>query len=157
MQKLPSSIEDNVVATYLPDGYYSEVSETSSMFTHILCYDAEGNMMFRLVQTILDESDEDDILLDHENDPVTAMYINGNEGILVEYPDVPGLYYLVWQDKLYQYSLYGSFTSVSELMKIAEGAPTHPCAYMRGQSCNLLLRIHRRHISRNEYREGRGT
>lgn len=81
-------------------------------------------MMFRLVQTILDESDEDDILLDHENDPVTAMYINGNEGILVEYPDVPGLYYLVWQDKLYQYSLYGSFTSVSELMKIAEGVTT---------------------------------
>ena len=47
--------------------------------------------------------------------------INGNEGILVEYPDVPGLYYLVWQDESYQYSLYGSFSSVSELMKIAEG------------------------------------
>ena len=28
---------------------------------------------------------------------------------------------LVWQDESYQYSLYGSFTSVSELMKIAEG------------------------------------
>ena len=124
IQEPPSRIEDNVVATYLPEGYYSEVSETSSMFTHILCYDAEGNMMFQLVQTILDESDEDGILLDHENDPVTAMFINGNEGILVEYPDMPGLYYLVWRDKLYQYSLYGSFVSVSELMKIAEGVTT---------------------------------
>lgn len=124
IQEPPSSIEDNVVATYLPDGYYSEVSETSSMFTHILCYDAEGNMMFRLVQTVFGDADEDDILLDNENDPITTMYINGNEGILVEYPDVPGLYYLVWQDESYQYSLYGSFTSVSELMKIAEGVTT---------------------------------
>lgn len=124
MQEPPSSIEDNVVATYLPEGYYSEVSETSSMFTHILCYDAGGNMMFRLVQTVLSDADEDDILLDNENDPITTMYVNGNEGILVEYPDVPGLYYLVWQDESYQYSLYGSFTSVSELMKIAEGIKT---------------------------------
>lgn len=49
------------------------------------------------------------------------MYINGNEGILVEYPDVPGLYYLVWQDESYQYSLYGSFESKEELIRIAEG------------------------------------
>ena len=124
IQDPPSSIEDNVVATYFPEGYYSEVSETSSMFTHILCYDAEGNMMFRLMQTILGEVNDDDMMLDNENDPITTMYINGNEGILVEYPDVPGLYYLVWQDASYQYSLYGSFTSVSELMKIAEGIRT---------------------------------
>ena len=52
------------------------------------------------------------------------MYINGHEGIMVEYPDVPGLYYLVWQDESYQYSLYGAFESVSELMKIAEGIRT---------------------------------
>ena len=121
MQEPPSSIEDNVVATYLPEGYYSEVSETSSMFTHILCYDAGGNMMFRLVQTVLSDADEDNILLDNENDPITTMYINGNEGILVEYPDVPGLYYLVWQDESYQYSLYGSFESKEELIRIAEG------------------------------------
>ena len=86
--------------------------------------DTEGNMMFRLVQTVLGDADEDDILLDNENDPITTMYVNGNEGILVEYPDVPGLYYLVWQDDSYQYSLYGSFRSVSELMKIAKGIRT---------------------------------
>ena len=31
---------------------------------------------------------------------------------------------LVWQDSYYQYSLYGSFSSVAELMKIAEGIKT---------------------------------
>lgn len=124
IQEPPSSIEDNIVVTYLPEGYYTEVSETSSMFTHILCYNSEGNMMFRLVQTVFGDAGEDDILLDNENDPITTIYINGNEGILVEYPDVPGLYYLVWQNESYQYSLYGSFTSVSELMKIAEGIRT---------------------------------
>lgn len=39
-------------------------------------------------------------------------------------PSFDTLIYLVWQDESYQYSLYGSFTSVSELMKIAEGIRT---------------------------------
>lgn len=73
---------------------------------------------------MLGEVNEDDMMLDNENDPITTMYINGDEGILAEYPDVPGLYYLVWQDESYQYSLYGSFASVYELMKIAEGVTT---------------------------------
>ena len=70
---------------------------------------------------VIDEEADSDVMIDNENDPVTTMYVNGNEGILVEYPDVLGLYYLVWQDSYYQYSLYGSFSSVAELMKIAEG------------------------------------
>ena len=83
-----------------------------------------GTTEFRLLQRVIDEESGSDVMIDNENDPVTTMYINGNEGILVEYPDVPGLYYLVWQDASYQYSLYGSFASVSELMKIAEGIRT---------------------------------
>lgn len=124
VQEAPSSIKKRAFASYIPEGYYSEEREASSMFTDIFYYDRDGNMKFRLMQTILGEVNEDDMMLDNENDPITTMYINGNEGILVEYPDVPGLYYLVWQDESYQYSLYGSFTSVSELMKIAEGIRT---------------------------------
>lgn len=120
----PGSIEKRALATYLPEGYYAEVSEISSLFSDIFYYDADGNMKFRLMQTILGKMNVDDMMLDNENDPITTVYINGNEGILVEYPDVPGSYYLVWQDEAYQYSMYGSFASVAELMKIAEGITT---------------------------------
>ncbi len=119
-QEAPNSIQKRAFASYVPEGCYPEGSEAGSMFTDVFYYDREGNMKFRLMQTILGE-DEDNILLDNENDPITTMYINGNEGILVEYPDVPGLYYLVWQDESYQYSLYGSFESKEELIRIAEG------------------------------------
>lgn len=86
-----------------------------------MCYDREGNMQFKLMQTVLGEIDTNDLMVDKEADSVSQPYINGYEGLLIEYPDVPGLYYLVWQDKSYQYSLYGSFESKEELIRIAEG------------------------------------
>ena len=120
----PDNIEKKAHATYMPEGYYAEENESIALYVDTFFYDAEGNMMFRLLQRVIDEESDSDVMIDNENDPITTMYINGNEGILVEYPDMLGLYYLVWQYESYQYSLYGSFTSVSELMKIAEGIRT---------------------------------
>lgn len=120
----PDNIEKKAHTTYLPEGYYAEENESIALYVDIFYYDAEGNMKFRLLQRVIDEEADSDIMIDNENDPVTTMYVNGNEGILVEYLDVPGLYYLVWQDSYYQYSLYGSFSSGAELMKIAEGIKT---------------------------------
>lgn len=121
---IPDKIERKAIATYLPEGYYAEENESIALYVDTFFYDAEGNMKFRLLQRVIDEEGDSDVMIDNENDPVTTVYVNGNEGILVEYPDVPGLYYLVWQDSYYQYSLYGSFSSVAELMKIAEGIKT---------------------------------
>ena len=121
---IPDNIEKKAIATYLPEGYYAEENESIALHVDTFFYDAESNMKFRLLQRVIDEEADSDVMIDNENDPVTTMYVNGNEGILVEYPDVPGLYYLVWQDSYYQYSLYGSFSSVAELMKIAEGIKT---------------------------------
>lgn len=117
----PTSIEKRAVATYLPKGCYAEINEAISMYTDIFYYDNEGNIKFRLMQSIFREESDDDFMVDNENDPVTDMYINGYKGILVEYPDVPNTYYLAWQDESYQYWMYGSFSSVWELVKIAEG------------------------------------
>lgn len=121
IQKPPSIIEKRAVATYLPEGYYAKDNEVSTLFTDTFYYDEEGNMKFKLMQTILGEIDQDDLMADNEDDPVKTSYIHGYEGLLVEYSVLPGLYYLVWQDNLYQYSLYGMFDSIDELMKIAEG------------------------------------
>lgn len=117
----PTSIEQQAYASYLPSGFYAETNESSFMFLDIFYYDREGNMQFKLMQTVLGEIDTNDLMVDKEADSVSQPYINGYEGLLIEYPDVPGLYYLVWQDKSYQYSLYGSFESKEELIRIAEG------------------------------------
>ena len=121
---IPDNIEKKARATYLPEGYYAEENESIALYVDTFFYDVEGNMKFRLLQQVIDEEADSDVMIDNENDPITTIYVNGNEGIHVEYPDVPGLYYLVWQDSYYQYSLYGSFTSVAELMKIADGVKT---------------------------------
>ncbi len=119
VQTPPNVIEKRAKLSYLPAGYYGEDDRVTSFYADVFYYDESGNMMFRFMQTVMGQ--EDDVIIDSESDPVTDVFVNGNAGILVEYPDVPGLYYLVWQDKQYQYSLYGSFESKLELMKIAEG------------------------------------
>ena len=60
-------------------------------------------------------------VVNNENGSVTTMYVNGQEGILVEYSDVPGHFTLVWQDSSYQYVMAGEFDSKTDLLKIAEG------------------------------------
>lgn len=120
----PDTIEKKAITTYLPEGYYAEENESITLYVDTFYYDVEGNMKFRLLQRVIDEKTNSGVMIDNESDPVTTTYINGNKGILVEYSDTPGLYYLVWQDESYQYSLYGSFASVSELIKIAEGIRT---------------------------------
>lgn len=120
----PDSILSKAVATFIPTGYYGVENESTFMFVDTFYYDADDNMQFRLMQSIFYTDDDSSLIIDNENDPVSKIDINGYEGILVEYPDVPGFYYLVWQDQFYRYSLYGSFSSIEELTKIAQGVKT---------------------------------
>jgi len=48
------------------------------------------------------------------------LYVNGQEGILVEYSDLPRRFTLVWLDSPYQYVMAGEFDSKTDLLKIAE-------------------------------------
>lgn len=91
------------------------------MFRYVFYCDGEGNRQFRLMQTTIGNSDGEHLKVDHEKDTVTTVSINGFEGLLVSYSDSPSKYYLAWQDEEYQYWLYGTFESVSELIKIAQG------------------------------------
>ena len=117
----PTSIEKRAYTSYLPNGYYAEESEGSFMFADTSYYNQNGTMQFRLVQTIISETSNDELMIDWENDSVCEQYINGHKGLLIEYPDTPGVYYLVWADAFYQYSIYGSFESKEELIRIANG------------------------------------
>lgn len=116
----PTSIQQKAIATYLPDGYYAQENINSVSFVDTFYYNSDGTMMFRLIQTIIDEEDGE-IKVDNESDPVSRLLINQREAVLTEYSDSPGYYSLVWNDGRYAYAIYGSFASIHELVKIAEG------------------------------------
>ena len=59
-------------------------------------------------------------MIDNENGSVTTMYVNGQEGIFVEYSDVLGWVTLVRQDSSYQYVMSGDFELNTDLLKIVE-------------------------------------
>ena len=120
----PTSIKKRAYASYLPDGYYADPSENSLLFAGTTFCDRDGNLRFKLMQTTLSEEGSNDLMVDHRNEPVCEQYINGYRGLMIEYAAAPGLYYLVWQDGAYQYSIYGSFESKAELIRIAEGIRT---------------------------------
>ena len=115
----PDTIEEKAVATYLPVGYYLEESMSSVGFVNSIVYDENGKVMFRIVQSVIEQDTEIDI--DNENDPITKVDVNGQTAILTEYPDNPGVYSITWQDGNYVYAMHGTFPSICEMIKIAEG------------------------------------
>ena len=117
----PSSIEKEAIATYLPEGYYASNSVSQTMVRYVFYCDGEGDRQFKLIQKVIDESNSGSLKVDNEKDTITTVSINGFAGLLISYSDSPRTYYLAWQDEEYQYWLYGTFESVSELIKIAQG------------------------------------
>ncbi len=113
----PTTIEQKAVPTYLPEGYYMEEAMSSSLAEHNYVYSADGILKFMIIQSTIAEAN---VKVDNENDPITKLYINQNIAILVEYPDTPGMYSLIWQDESYAYTLQGEFSSIYEIRKIAE-------------------------------------
>lgn len=122
----PSSIEKEAIATYLPEGYYSVLTIEDPIFVSFDYYDSKGNIKFVLTQTIINDSNDEDLTVDKEaGDTLVSVKINGFEGLLISYGNEEDTYYLIWQDKNYKYWIYGVFESSSELIRIAEGIVVH--------------------------------
>ena len=116
----PKTIEQKAVATYLPEGYSSLLTIDDPTVVSFDYYDAEGNIKFIMMQTLIDENG--DLTVDKsEEDTLERIKVNGFEGILVSYADQEKCYQIVWRDENYTYWIYGEFESVDELFKIAEG------------------------------------
>ena len=119
----PKTIEQKAVATYLPEGYSSLLTIDDSIMVSFDYYDAEGNIKFVLMQTIIDENG--DLTVDKsEEDTLERIKVNDFKGILISYADKKNGYQIVWRDESYTYWIYGEFESVDELLKIAEGIKT---------------------------------
>lgn len=114
----PDHIVDCMELTYCPDGYTKGNEVCSSTVYKVDYYKANGELAFYVSQNLIDGSD---IYVDSELGPITRISIKQFPAMLVECYGSQNTYMLVWQDYCYRYTIYGTFESLSELTKIAEG------------------------------------
>lgn len=112
----PTEIERVAKLKYVPEGCTKgEEFFVSTQYTVNYYHDVDW--MFTFIQCLSDTNS----YVDGENIIPISVFINGNEGFLTEeVVDNTTYYNLVWQDEEYRYTLYGSFMSVTMLIRIAE-------------------------------------
>jgi hypothetical protein len=114
----PETIMSIFELTYCPNGYSKGTAVSTSVSYKVEYYNDEGEKMFYIMQNVVDDSN---LYVDNESDEIIDMYINQYPAILVNYADSENTYMLIWQDDNYCYTIYGVFSSISELIDIAEG------------------------------------
>jgi len=116
-EEKPISIEQVAQLTYLPDGCYMD-NELSFSSQYIAEYYLNHEWMFIFVQCTYDKTNT---FMDGENADAIYVQVNGYESVLTEVADTERIMYcLLWQDDQYRYSLQGYFSSIAELIQIAE-------------------------------------
>ena len=110
----PESIEDARFPQYFPEGYTVEVKGLLHIFA-VDYYDPDGAFMITYHQTTQDMREE----VDNTGATVTELTINGCTGLFISYAEEENVYYLVWQDTQYRYSIYGYFANVDDLFRMA--------------------------------------
>lgn len=115
--ELPTSIEQIARLTYLPEGCYkaNEFSVSSQYYAE---YYFEDERKFVFAQCTYEESNS---FMDGENANAVSVQVNERESILTEETEGERVKYcLIWQDDQYRYYLQGYFSSISEMICIAE-------------------------------------
>ena len=114
----PAQIEHKAYASYLPEAYTCVVEAESDAYYALSYYDLDDNWKFTLTQELIGE---DVHYNDNEDQESEIIYIHGNQAFLLRDSSQSGFYTLIWRDSFYEYSLYGTFSSVESLKKVAEG------------------------------------
>ena len=113
----PTTIEKVARLTYVPEGC-NKAYETSFTSQYYVEYYYENEWIFTFVQGTYESTNS---FVDGENANILYIQVDGSEGVLAEEIDGKETkYFLIWQDGQYRYYLQGRFSSVSELIRIAE-------------------------------------
>lgn len=114
----PTQIEHKAYASYLPEAYTCVVEVETKTYYNLAFYNLKNNWTFTLAQeTIYDKPHFND----KEDQQEEIIHVHGNQAFLLVDSLKPGFYTLVWRDAYYQYTIYGTFSSVEVLKKVAEG------------------------------------
>lgn len=114
----PDHIIDCVELTYCPDGYIMKNETLTHILYRVDYISTHGDKMFYIAQNVIDGSD---VYVDSELGIIKEVSVNQFPAILVECYETDNKYMLIWQDYNYRYTIFGTFESVSELFKIADG------------------------------------
>ncbi len=114
----PKTIEQKIKLAYIPEGCFQggEVELPTQYQLHF--YTNEGDAKFIVVQGVAGGTDS---FVDNESGPIAYMQINGYKAVLIEHAEENSMFTLTWQDQQYRYSISGTFSSINEIVSIAEG------------------------------------
>ena len=111
----PKTIEQVAYISPLPNKWYSETVVSSRSAAIINYFDQSGNLKFVLTQALLSGKNR----FDSEDVTITKTNVLGYPALLMN-DTIEQSHTLTWTDGLYNYTLYGIFDSVSQLMRFAE-------------------------------------
>ena len=115
--ELPIEIERIAKLTYVPEGC-TKAHEFNASSQYITEYYLENERKFVFLQCTYGKTHS---FMDGENANSVFVQVNGRESVLTE--EVDGgraMYSLFWQDDQYRYCLQGYFSSIAELIQMAE-------------------------------------
>ena len=115
--KPPIKILRKAYATYLPEDYTIKIDIDNDVYYSISYY-KESECIVSLTQNIISE---DLHWADSEFQIVHYTTVNNFQAILLEEIEISNYYSIIWQDEEYEYYLEGIFSSMDEIIKIAEG------------------------------------
>ncbi len=111
----PETIEQKMVLNYVPEGCVKgEEIEISSQY-HVYYYTVTGDLKFYIIQNVIVGANS---FADSESSQIARLEVHQKEAILFESEEKT--LSLIWQDDHYRYAIKGSFSSISELVKVAE-------------------------------------
>ncbi len=116
-QTNPTTIEKKAYATYLPSGYTAK-TEIDDMFFHMIGFYESEQIKFSLLQSpIL----EDLSWLDSETQTVSKVFVNNFAAVLTTEKQSNTIRSLVWQAYGYEFTLSGEFSTIDDIINIAQG------------------------------------
>lgn len=114
----PETIEKKMILTYVPEGYIIEEEISITLQYYIYYYSETQNAAFCIMQNSIADTNA---FIDNEGIEIAQLEIKGNKAVLIENDTDEIIYTLIWKDDQYRYMIQGEFSSISELVKIAEG------------------------------------
>lgn len=113
----PTEIERVARLKYVPEGYYIE-NECGGSYQYMIRYSTDDDQKFVLIQKIYDVTKS---YMNGKNEGEIFQKINEFEGVITMVESENSVTYcLIWQDDQYRYVLQGYFSSITELVRIAE-------------------------------------
>ena len=114
----PKTIERKMKLSYVPEGCFQGGEVELPMQYQIHYFTEEGEAKFTIVQSVISGTNS---FVDNESGPIAYIQVNGYKAVLIEHAEEDSMLTLTWQDQQYRYSISGAFSSINEIVSVAEG------------------------------------